>query len=159
VQELVRAVDGRVEHAEAPRAGGEGRLEADRTVGVAELARGRLDSGRTGHAAEVGSADPGPVQRFERLGLVVRAPLRLRAADHDGHRELAAPECQVPQVVRRLGQDDFDALLLDEREQRVGEGRVGAARDEVERVAEVATDRPVGHVHADQANLPLAVLA
>src|SRR3954453_8285331 len=63
------------------------------------------------------------------------------------------------QVVRRLRQDDVDALLLDELEQRVGKSRVRARWDEMERVAQVAADRPFGHVHADEADLPLAVLA
>ena len=52
VEELVRAVDGRVEDAEAARAARERRLEADGTVGVAELSRGCVDAGGTGHAAE-----------------------------------------------------------------------------------------------------------
>ena len=42
VQELVRPVDRRVEDPEAARPRREDRLEADRDVGVAELARGRL---------------------------------------------------------------------------------------------------------------------
>ncbi len=128
-------------------------------IRVAELARGLLDAGRAGHAAEVRRAHADPLHGRERLALVVRALLRFRAADHHGHRELAAARRQVVQVVRRLRQDDVDALLLDELEQRVGKGRVRTGWDEMERVAEVAADRTLGHVHADEADLLLAVLA
>ena len=63
------------------------------------------------------------------------------------------------EVERRLGQDAVGALALDDRADRVGEARVGAGGDEVEGVAEVAADRALGHVGADEAHLALAVLA
>src|SRR5688500_20203808 len=48
-------VDGRVEDAEAARARREDGLEADGTIGVAELVRRRGDLGRAVDAAEVGT--------------------------------------------------------------------------------------------------------
>ena len=63
------------------------------------------------------------------------------------------------EVERRLRQDDVDALALDDVEHRVGEAGVGAGRDEVERVAEVAADRALAHVGADEPHRPLAVRA
>ena len=63
------------------------------------------------------------------------------------------------EVERRLGQHAVGALPLDDRADRVGEAGVGARRDEVERVAQMAPDRALGHVRADEAHLALAVLA
>ena len=63
------------------------------------------------------------------------------------------------EVERRLRQDRGGALALGDLADRVGERRVGAGRDEVERVAEVAADRALAHVGADEAHLALAVLA
>ena len=63
------------------------------------------------------------------------------------------------EVERGLRQDDVDALALDDVEHGVGEAGIGAGRHEVERVAEVASDRALGHVRADEAHLALAVLA
>ena len=76
-----RAVDGRVEDAEAARARREDRLEADRALGVAELVRGGLDLAARRDAPEVRRRQPEPVQERVRLGLVVRAADRVRRRD------------------------------------------------------------------------------
>ena len=127
VEELVRAVDARVEHPEAARAGGKDGLEADRPVRVTELARRGVDAGGAGHAAKLGRTRADAVQRFERLGLVVRAAYRLRSADHDRHRELAPPKRQMLQVVRRLGEHDV-ARLPARRARAARRGRTGRRR-------------------------------
>ena len=159
VQQLVGAVDGRIEDAKAARAGGEDRLEADGAVGVAELASGGLDLPRAVHAAEVGALHAQPLQQRVGLGLVVRAVDRVRRGDEHRHREAVAVRRQPFEVERGLRQDDVDALALDDVEHRVGEARVGAGGDGVERVAEMAADRPLAHVGADETHGPLAVRA
>ena len=63
------------------------------------------------------------------------------------------------EVERRLRQDDVDALALDDLEHGVREARVGAGRDAVERVAEVAPDGALAHVGADEPDRALAVRA
>ena len=128
-------------------------------VGVAELARGGLDLGGAVHAAEVRRRDAEPVQERVGLRLVVRAADRVRRRDEHGHREGVAVLGQALEVERRLRQHGVDALALDDLEHRVGEAGVRAGRDEVERVAEVAADRALGHVRADEPHLALAVLA
>ena len=88
VEQLVRAVDGRVEHTKSPRAGGEDRLEADR--------RGRGSRARSAAAStcappltrrKAGCRDPDPVEQGVGLRLVVGAVDRVRAA-----RRAPAPE-------------------------------------------------------------------
>src|ERR687897_1208696 len=78
VEQLVRAVDGRVEDAEAAGAGGEDGLETDRSVGVAELLGGRRDLGGAVDAAEMGPLDAEALQQGIALRLVVRAVNRVR---------------------------------------------------------------------------------
>ena len=158
VQQLVGAIDGRVEHAEPARAGREDGLEAHRPVGVAELAGGRIHLGGAVDAPELGCGDAEPVQERVRLGLVVRAVDRVGLRHEHGAGEALAVRCQPFEVVRRLREDDVDALALDDVEDRVGEGGVGAGGHQVERVAEVPSDRALGHVGADEAELALAVL-
>ena len=63
------------------------------------------------------------------------------------------------QVERGLREHDVDALALDDVEHGVGEGGVGAGRNAMEGVAEVAADRPLAHVGPDQAHGSLAVCA
>ena len=63
------------------------------------------------------------------------------------------------EVERGLRQDDVDALALDDVEHRVGEAGIRAGGHQVERVAEVAADRALAHVGADEADGALAVLA
>src|SRR5437867_2420885 len=63
VQQLVRAVDRRVEHAEAARARREDRLEADRALRVAELMRCRLDLACPAYAPECRRRQSEPVQQ------------------------------------------------------------------------------------------------
>ncbi len=67
--------------------------------------------------------------------------------------------CQALEVERGLGEDDVDALALDDVEHRVGEAWIGAGGDSVERIAEMAADRPLAHVGADEPYGSLAVLA
>ena len=159
VQELVRAVDGRVEDAEAARAGGEDGLEADGAVRVAELVGGRRHLGGAVDAPEVGASDAEPLQQRVGLRLVVRAVDRVGRGDEHRHREAVAVRRQPLEVEGGLRQHDVDALPLDDLEHRVGEARIGAGRDEVEGVAEVAADRPLAHVGADEPHRPLAVRA
>ena len=61
------------------------------------------------------------------------------------------------EVERRLRQDRVDPLLLGDLQDRVRERGVRARGDDVERVAEVAADRALAHVGADEAHLALAV--
>ncbi len=77
----------------------------------------------------------------------------------DGDREALAVRCEALEIEGGLRQDDVDALLLDDLEDRVGEARVGSCGDEVERVAEVPSHRALGHVRADETHVALAVLA
>ncbi len=63
------------------------------------------------------------------------------------------------EIERGLRQDDVDALTLDDVEHRVREAGIGARRDSVERVGEVAADGALAHVSADDADGPLAVRA
>ena len=155
----MRAVDRRIEDPEAARAGGEDRLEADGAVGVAELARRRLDLARAVDAPEVRPGDPEPLQERVGLGLVVRAVDRVGARDEHRNREAVAVRGEPLEVEGRLRQDAVDALALDDVEDRVREARIRAGRDEVERVAEVAADRALAHVGADEPHGPLAVRA
>ena len=160
VEELVRAVDGRVEDAEAARAGGEDRLEADGPVGVAELARGRLDLAR--RRSRGGSRAPG-----RRGGAAARSsrPCRSSGGSSRGRRRAPGrgkpPRCSArPWRSNELcGSTTSTPSRSTIVPDRVGEARVGARRDEVERVAEVAADRALGHVRADEADVALAVLA
>ena len=94
----MRAVDGRVEDPESPRAAGEDRLEADGTVRVAKLACGFLDRRGAPHAPECGRRNTEPVEELVRLGLVVRAPDRLRSRNEHGHGEALAVFRQPLQV-------------------------------------------------------------
>ena len=157
VQQLMRAVDGGIEDAEAARPGGEDGLEADRPVGVAELLRRSGDFGGAVDAAEVGSLDAEPLQQRVRLCLVVRAVDGVRRRHEHRHREAVAVRCEPFEVEGRLRQDDVDAFLLDDRQDGVGEAGVGAGRNEVERVAEMAADRALAHVGADEPDPPLPV--
>ena len=152
-------VDGRVEDAEAARAGREDGLEADRPApgsrARAPPPRPRRRRSRAGSpaprtpircsnayvsalsfertivsGAETSTGDPGS------------APARgeaSRSNDDWGRRRRRPP-------ARRL-------------QDRVGEPGIGAGRHEVERVAEVAADRALGHVRPDEPHLALAVLA
>ena len=78
-------VDRRVEDPEAARARGEDRLEADRPLRIAELARGSFDRCRAAHAPELGRGQPEPMQELVGLGLVVRALDRFERRDEDGN--------------------------------------------------------------------------
>ena len=159
VQQLVRAVDGRVEDPEAARPGGEHRLEAHRHVGVAELAGGGLDLGGAVDPAERRRRQAEPVQELVRLGLVVRAEDRVGLGHEHGHGERVAVLGEPLEIERRLGQHAVGALALDDRADGGGEVRIRARRDDVEGVAEVPADGALGHVGADEPKLALAVLA
>ena len=159
VQQLVRAVDGRVEDPEAARPGREHRLEADRHVRVAELARRGLDLGGAVDAPERRRRQPEPVQERVRLGLVVRAEDRVGLRHEHGHRE--ASRCSA-----RPSRSNDDCGRTQSAPSRSTTARIASAKpgsepagNEVERVAEVAADRALGHVGADEAQLALAVLA
>ena len=66
---------------------------------------------------------------------------------------------QALEVERRLRQHRVHGLSLDHIEDRVREARVRPGRHEVERVAQVSSHRPLGHVRTDQADVPFAVVA
>ena len=160
VQQLVRAVDGRVEDAEAARAGREHRLEADRAVRVAELARRGLDLGaRRCTRRNSGAGTPSRCRSAYVSALSFERRIASGGETSTGIGEAVAVLGQPLEVERRLRQDGVDALALDDLEDRVREAGVGAGRHEVERVAEVPADRALGHVRADEAHLALAVLA
>ena len=63
------------------------------------------------------------------------------------------------EVEGRLRQHHVDSLPLDDAEHRVGEARVGAGGDELERVAEMAADRALAHVGADEPHGSLPIRA
>ncbi len=159
VQQLVRAVDGRVEDAEAARARREDGLEAHRPLRIAELARGGLDLPRAVHAPEVDRAHADAVQQLVRLRLVVRARDRVGLRHEHRHREAVDVPREPFEIERRLRQDRVDAFSLRDLEHRVGKRRIGAGGHDVERVAEVAADRALAHVGADEPHGALAVLA
>ena len=159
VQELVRAIDGGVEHAKAARPGREHGLEAHRAVGVAELARGGVDLGGAVDPPELGRRRADPMEEGVRLGLVVRPVDRVRVRHEDGDGEALAVRCESLEIEGGLGQDDVDAFLLDDPQDRVGEAWVGSRGDEMERVAEVPSNRALGHVRTDESHVALAVLA
>ena len=159
VQQLVRAVDGRVEDAEAAGAGGEDGLEADRAVGVAELLGRSRDLGGAVDASEVGPLDAEPLQQGVGLRLVVGAVDRVRRRDQHRHGEAVPVRGEPFEVEGRLRQDDVDSLALDDVQHRVGEAGVGAGGDEVEGIGEVPADRAPAHVGADDADAALAVRA
>ena len=159
-EELVGAIDGRVEDPEAARARGEHRLEADGAVRIAELARGRLDLGCALDAPEIGGGEAQPAQEGVALGLVVRAVDRVGRRDEDGDVAEAPGRAGEPfEVERRLGQHCRCALALGDFADRVRKARVGTGGDEVESVAEVPADRALAHVGADEPDLALAVRA
>ena len=134
-------------------------LKQTGAVRVAELAGRGLDLARAVDAAELRRPHADPVQELVRLGLVVRASDRVGARDEHRHRETLDVLGQPFQVERRLRQDRVDALALGDREHRVRERRIGSARNDVERVAEVTANRALAHVGADEPHLALAVLA
>src|SRR5207249_7311947 len=121
VEQLVRAVDRRVEDAKAARAGREHRLEADRAVRIAELPCGCLDAGRALDAAELRRTKSETVQERVALRLVVRAANRLGRRDEDRYREAVAVRRESFEIVRRLREHDVDGLPLDDVEDRVRE--------------------------------------
>ena len=84
---------------------------------------------------------------------------RVGAGHEDGHLEAVAVRREPLEVERGLRQDDVDALALDDLEDGVREAGIGAGRHEMEGVAEMTPDRPLGHVGADEAHVALAVLA
>ena len=65
--------------------------------------------------------------------------------------------CEPFEVERRLRQDRVDALARRNVQHRVGECRIGAGRNEMERVAQMPADGALAHVGADEPNLALAV--
>ena len=158
VEELMGTVDRRVEDPESPRARREHRLEADRPVGVAELVRRARDLARAVDAAIRRSREAETMKERVGLRLVVRAMNRVGAGDEHRDREALAVGGQALQIERRLGEDDVHLLSFDDVEDRIGEGRVCAGRDEMECVAEVTADRALGHVRSDEAHLALAVV-
>ena len=160
VQQLVRAVDGRVEDAEAARAGREDRLEADGAVGIAELARRRADlAPRRCTRRKSGPRTPSRCSSAYVSALSFERRIVSGRRDEHRHREAVAMRGEPVEVERRLRQHGVHALALDDVEHRVGEARVRARRHEVERVAEVAADGALAHVGADEPDLALAVLA
>ena len=159
VEELVRAVDRRVEDPEPARPGGEHGLEADRPVRVAELVGGVGDLCRAVHAPELRRRDPDAVEQGIALGLVVRAVDRVRPGHEHRDGEPLAVRGEALEVERRLGQDDVDPLPLDDLAHRVRKARVGTGGNDVERVAEMAPDGALRHVRPDQAQVALAVPA
>ena len=90
LKQLLRAVDRRVEDAEAARSRGEHGLEADGPVGIAELL-GRVSQGSPSrHASPRGRANTDSLEQRIHLRLVVRASHRLRRRDE--HRDAPAGE-------------------------------------------------------------------
>ena len=160
VEQLVRAVDGRVEDAKAARAGREHRLEADGAVGVAELARGRFDLGGAGDAAELGRGDA-------ELGAAARTSAPCRSSARSRRAARRAPASGTARRAPRALRGRTTTAAGSRRRLRAprsssiasGNAGVGAAGDDVERVAEVAADRALAHVGADEAHLALAVRA
>ena len=159
----MRAIDGRVEDPEAARARREDRLEADRPLRVAELGGCRRDLARA--VRRGGSPAPG--------GRAASGARRSRPCRSSGGSSPATTRSRAPPR-RRTGRDARRAprgrtttagstTSTRSRRQtsstRVGEPGIRAGRHEVEGVAEVAPDRPLGHVRSDQPQLALAVLA
>ncbi len=158
-QQLLAPVGRRRQHPEPAGAGREDGLQADVHVRIAELARGRRDRVRAGHAPPRGASHADPVEQRVRLGLVVRAADRLGRGDQHGDAlEALLRRGEPRQVERRLRQYGVHALPTADVEHCVCEAGVRAGRDEVERVAEMPADRPLGHVGTDQADRPLPVL-
>ena len=161
-QQLVGAVDGRVEDAEAARAGREHRLEADRPLGVAELARRGLDLAPRRRRG----GSPAPEARAG-AGARTSPPCRSSGGSRRATRRAPAIASKRStcagepfEVERRLRQDRVGALALgDLAASRPGSAGSAPAGHEVERVAEVAADRALAHVGADEPHLALAVLA
>ena len=156
--QLLRAVDRRIEDPEATGAGREDRLEADRPIGVAELAGRRFDLARAGNAAELDGRHTDALKQRVGLRLVVRALHGPRGRDEHRYGETLASRRERLEVERRLWQHEVDALALDEIEDRVGIVGARAGRHDVECVAEVLADCVVAHVRADDADGALAVL-
>ena len=103
VEQLVRAVDGRVEHAEAARAGAEDGLEADGPVGVAELERCLRHGGAALHAVRLRRRQAEALQQLAGRALVVGPGDRLLAGDHHADALLgeAAARVREPFEVER----------------------------------------------------------
>ena len=158
VEQLMRAVDRRIEDPETARPRPEDRLEADRPVGIAELARRLLDRGSPANPPELRRRHADSVQEGVALGLVVRAPDRLGRRDEHGNLEALARGGQPCEIERGLRQNGVDALVGANLEHGVGEVRLRPSRNKVEGIAEQPTNGPNGHVRSDQANAPLAVL-
>ena len=160
VQQLLRPVDARVEHAEAARARGHDGLEAHRAIRVAELA-----------AASATAAPPRTRSNLGAGGRAGAAP-RSSAPCRSTHESASGPETRTRAGAKSWrrsarasrSKDDWGSTTStssrsDELEHRVDEGLVSARRDELEGVAEVPADGSLGHVGPDEAKLPLAVLA
>src|SRR5207248_4795558 len=159
-EQLPPAVGGGRDYAKAARARGDERLEGDVVVRVPELPRRGVDRGGAGGATPGGPADADRVEQRIRLRLVVRAAYGFGAGDEQ--RRLAEPLLVLgerQQLEGRLRQDGVDPLEPADLDERVGEAGVAPRRNEVEGVAEVAADRQLGHVGADETHFALAVLA
>ena len=160
VQQLVRAVDGRVEDPEAARARREHRLEADRPLRVAELARRGLDLARAVDPLELRRADAERVQQLVRLGLVVRAAGSHRGATRArGIGKRSTCSARPSRSKDDCGRIASTPSRVASSSTASGNDGIGARRHEVERVAEVPPDRALAHVGADEPHLALAVLA
>ena len=155
-----RSADGG-EDAEAARARGEDRLEADVLAPGSRARRRRCDRlGRPATRRKSGAGTPMRSQQRVALGLVVRAADRVGRRDEDGEPvEGSSRPARPAQVERRLRQHRVDALVL---------GRPRASRPRTRgptpparggRRRRAGADRALGHVRPDQAHRPLAVLA
>ena len=124
----MRAVDGRVEDAEPARARARHGLEAERPVRVAELLRGGRERLAPLDALPGGHRHAGLAEPAVALGLVVREPHRLGAADEELEArvgELLARGGEPGQVVGGLGEDGVHALAL--RESSTASANAGSA--------------------------------
>ena len=101
-------------------------LKQTGTLGVAELARRRLDLRRAVHAPERRRGQPEPMEQRVRLGLVVRAEDRVGLRDEHRHREVVAMRGEALEVERRLRQDASAPSRSTTR--RIASGKPGRSR-------------------------------
>ena len=146
--------------AEAARARREDGLEADRR-GRDSRARARPPRPR---AAPLTRRKSGPAMPSRCSSAYVSAlsfERRIVSGEETstGTGKRVAMRREAVEVERGLRQHRVHVLALDDVQHGIREARVRPRRHEVERVAQVPSDRALAHVGADEPNLALAVLA